>query len=55
MKTLSEFLSYLLTNWDGIPTRVKQDGKWQSLYLSEIKDGNQILDWIKESKGRFWE
>jgi len=54
MKTLKEHLIELIQGWDKILIRVKQDGKWQGLFLSEIKDGQQILDWIKETKGRFW-
>ena len=54
MKTLPLHLVHLLENWGSIAIRVKQDGKWQSLFLSEIKDGKQILDWIKETEGRFW-
>ena len=55
LKTLKDHLKYLIENWEAIPIRVKQDGKWQGLFLSEIKDGQQILDWIKETKGRFWD
>ena len=54
MTSLREHLADLVKRWDGIYIRVQQDEKWQSLSLSEIRDGNQILDWIKESEGRFW-
>jgi len=53
-ESLQEFLAYISENWEVLPIRVYQDDKWQSLFLSEIKDGNQILDWIRETKGRFW-
>lgn len=55
MKSLKEYLTELLANWELIPIRVKEDGRWKSLFLSEIKDGNQILDWVKSTKGRHWE
>ena len=51
---LYDHLQDLIKNWDRIPIRAKQDGKWQSLCLFEIKDGQQILDWIKSTEGRFW-
>ena len=51
---LYDHLQNLIKNWDRISIRAKQDGKWQSLYLFEIKDGQQILDWIKSTEGRFW-
>uniref|UniRef100_A0A6M3M5T2 Uncharacterized protein n=1 Tax=viral metagenome TaxID=1070528 RepID=A0A6M3M5T2_9ZZZZ len=51
---LYDHLQDLIKNWDRISIRAKQDGKWQSLYLFEIKDGQQILDWIKSTEGRFW-
>jgi len=54
MPKLDEHLRYLIENWNNIPIRVQQDSKWQSLFLGEIKDGQQILDWIKTTKGRFW-
>ena len=53
-KTLREHLFVLVGQWDKIAIRAKQDGKWQSLFLSEIEDGQQILDWIKATEGRFW-
>lgn len=52
--SLKEHLISLIDNWERVPIRVKQDGKWQALFLSEIKDGQQILDWIKSTQGRFW-
>ena len=52
--TLREHLYVLVEQWDKIAIRVKQDGKWQSLFLSEIEDSQQILDWIKSTEGRFW-
>lgn len=54
MDTLREHLKNLVENWTRIPIRVKQEGRWQSLFLSEISDGQQILDWIKSTEGRFW-
>jgi len=51
---LYDHLQDLIKNWDRIPIRAKQEGKWKSLYLYEIKDGQQILDWIKTTEGRFW-
>ena len=51
---LREFLRDLVKNWEYIPIRVLQDGKWQSLYLSEIKDPIVILQWIISTKDRFW-
>jgi len=53
--SLREHLRNLVKDWDKIPIRVKQEGKWQGLLLSEIRDGEQILDWIKSTKGRFWQ
>jgi len=53
-KTLREHLFVLVGQWDKTAIRVKQDGKWQSLFLSEVEDGQQILDWIKATEGRFW-
>lgn len=53
-KTLKEFLAELVEKWEGIPIRVFQDGEWKALYLSEIKNGQVILDWIKSTEGRFW-
>ena len=52
--TLREFLANLIENWERTPIRVEQDGRWQSLFLSEIKDGGSILEWILQTKGRFW-
>ena len=54
-RNLKEHLCWLIEGWEQIPIRVLQDGRWQSLYLSEIKDGLAVLDWIKSTKGRFWE
>ena len=51
---LKDHLGFLIANWNNVAIRVQQDGHWQSLFLSEIKDGQQILDWIKSTKGRFW-
>ena len=54
MRTLKEQLIYLINGWDSIPIRIKQDGKWRMVYLSEVEDGIHILDWIMNNKGRFW-
>jgi len=54
VKPLREHLADLTKDWDDLPIRVLQDGKWQNLYLSEIKDGQQILDWIKSTENRLW-
>jgi len=54
LKTLKEHLAELVETWERVPIRVLQDGKWTSLYLSEVKNGQIILDWIKSTEGRFW-
>lgn len=41
-----DFLNRIVEHWDNIPIRVFQDGKWQSLMLSEIKNDRDIADWI---------
>ena len=43
------FLDRLVKAWDNIPIRVYQDGKWQSLYLNEVKDTGQVVLWICRS------
>lgn len=55
MTTLQEFLKACVEDWDRIAIRVYQDGKWQSLFLSQIKDSNQILVWMQTLKGNFFE
>lgn len=55
MATLKEFLSQLVEDWDSIAIRAFQDGRWQSLFLAEITDSKQIVDWIASTKGRFYD
>jgi hypothetical protein len=43
---LYKFLEKLVHNWHSIPIRVLQDGKWQSLFLSEIEDDKPIVEWL---------
>ena len=57
--TLKEFLQNLVEHWDVIPIRVKQrdengEYRWQSRYLAEITDSQDIVNWINDSKGRFY-
>ena len=47
--TLKEFLEFVLKNWNQIAIRVFQDGRWQSLYLGEVKDDEEIWKWIQET------
>jgi len=46
MKNLRDSLKEIVEGWDSIVIRVNQDGRWQSLFLSEIKNETIILDWI---------
>jgi len=40
------FLRRVVENWDKIAIRVHQDGKWQSVYLCDIKEDRDIALWI---------
>jgi len=44
-------LSRIVENWNAIPVRVYQDGRWQNLYLSEIEDdqavAKSVIRWLQ--------
>jgi hypothetical protein len=40
------FLKVIVAHWNTVAIRVFQDGKWQSLFLSEIKSDRAVADWI---------
>lgn len=46
-----QMLARIVENWDSIPVRVYQDGSWQNLYLSEIKDdaavAKSVISWLQ--------
>jgi hypothetical protein len=37
-------LQLILDHWDELPVRVYQDGRWQSLFLSEIHDERLVAN-----------
>ena len=51
MRPLRDFLREVVQNWEHIAIRVYQDDRWQSLFLSEIKNDSSILEWINEARG----
>ena len=55
LPNLKDHLMGLINAWDSIPIRVEQDGRYFNQFLSEVKDGIKILEWIIDNKGRFWE
>ena len=46
-----QMLSRIVENWNAIPVRVYQDGRWQNLYLSEIEDdqavAKSVIRWLQ--------
>jgi hypothetical protein len=41
-----KFMQRVVQHWDRIPIRIFQDGKWQDLFLCEIKDDKLIAQWV---------
>ena len=57
MNKLKEHLVDLLAHWDSTYIRAKIGERWESPSLAELDEigqGQDVIDWITSTRGRFW-